>query len=228
MNVKAAIATLIAVPFPGALPLGLLVLGGVLWWQRHNRAARLAEQLRRIMPRASDADVDDFAGPLAAAMARFNVNTPARQAAFLAQLAHESDELWHQRDRYGSERGEEYASGLAYEGRRDLGNTEPGDGQRFKGRGLIQVTGRANYAKAAEALGPNFLERPELLNEPKHSANAAGHFWESHGLNELADAGDFGRITRIINGGTNGQAQRESFLARAGEALAATGTESAS
>lgn len=133
------------------------------------------------------------------AMERFEINTPERQAAFLAQLGHESGRL-----RYV----EELASGRAYEGRADLGNSEPGDGARYKGRGLIQITGRGNYAKASDALGVDFISDPELLERPDYACLSAGWFWATHGLNELADTGDFRKITRRINGGYNGLADR--------------------
>lgn len=159
------------------------------------------DQLRAIMPHAGKR-AEVFLDPLNRAMAEFEIDTPARIAAFLAQVAHESGSL-----RYV----EEIASGKAYEGRADLGNTEPGDGERYKGRGLIQVTGRANYAQCSEAMfgDPNhLLDHPELLELPEQAARSAAWFWYSRKLNGLADAGNFERITRKINGGLNGQADR--------------------
>ena len=110
-------------------------------------------QLLKIMPLARTRAVA-FLDPLNAAMAEFSINTPARQASFLAQLAHESGQLVYVR---------ELASGAAYEGRKDLGNVRPGDGVRFRGRGLIQVTGRSNYAACGKALGLDLLAQPALL-----------------------------------------------------------------
>lgn len=164
-----------------------------------------------IMPNARHR-VEVFAAPLSAAMTEFEINTPAREAAFLAQIAHESGEL-----RYV----EEIASGTAYEHRRDLGNTEPGDGPRFKGRGLIQITGRANYAACGDALGIDLLVDPVALTEPVLACRSAAWFWKSRGLNELADRGDFLRITKKINGGVNGWADRVKYFDRAVEALGA-------
>ena len=172
------------------------------------------EDLLKIMPYAKPR-IAAFFSPLLAAMEEFEINTPARQAAFLAQVGHESGQL-----RYVCE----LASGEDYEGRKDLGNTEPGDGVRFKGRGLIQVTGRANYLKCSQALfgDDRLLQFPELLEDPALACRSAGWFWQSHGLNELADGGikEFGFITRKINGGTNGLADRLALFRVAREVLA--------
>lgn len=150
---------------------------------------------------------------LKAAMEERDIDTPKRQAAFLAQLAHESGSL-----RYVLE----IASGAAYEGRADLGNAEPGDGIRFKGRGLIQVTGRANYAACSLALfgDDRLLASPGILETPLEACRSATWFWKSKKLNALADAGKFLTITRKINGGTNGLADRQAYWERAKEVLA--------
>ncbi len=172
------------------------------------------DELHEIMPNAAIARLEMFIGPLNEAMQEFDISvTIGREAAFLAQIAHESGET-----RYVHE----IASGEAYEGRADLGNTEPGDGVKFKGRGLIQVTGRANYAACSTALfgdPSQLLSNPELLEEPVYACRSAGWFWQTHGLNELADKGDFLLITKRINGGTNGYADRMAYLARAQSAL---------
>ena len=169
-----------------------------------------AAQLLKIMPYAGQRRADVFAAPLAAAMAEFGINTPARQASFLAQIAHESGQLQYVR---------ELASGDAYEGRKDLGNVSPGDGRRYKGRGLIQVTGRSNYASCGAALDLDLLASPELLEQPINACRSAAWFWRSHGLNELADAGDQIKVTRRINGGTNGLAERLAYFALAKQVL---------
>jgi putative chitinase len=168
------------------------------------------DQFRSIMPHARS-KVPLFADALNDAMDEFEVSTPQRQAAFLAQVAHESGEL-----RYV----EELASGAAYEGREDLGNTEPGDGIKFKGRGLIQITGRANYMRCGSALGLDLLAYPELLEAPSNAARSAAWFWKSHGCNELADADNFRKITLRINGGLNGQEARLAYWEVAKEVLA--------
>lgn len=155
-----------------------------------------------------------YLGALTDAMLACGIHTPVRQAAFLAQIGHESQGLLYAREIWGPTPAQQ-----RYEGRVDLGNVQPGDGRRYLGRGFVQVTGRANYRRAGVALGLPLETRPELLELPQHAARSAGWFWESHGLNALADAGDFVRITKIINGGTNGLAERQALWARAKEAL---------
>jgi putative chitinase len=162
------------------------------------------------MPQAG-VRAEKFCAALNAAMVEFDITTSARQAAFLAQVAHESGQLRYVR---------ELASGAAYEGRKDLGNTTPGDGPRYCGRGLIQVTGRANYAACGAALGLDLIDTPELLEQTANACRSAGWFWRTHGLNALADVGDQVRITRRINGGTNGLAERLAFFDLAERALA--------
>ncbi|MCA8878808.1 MAG: M15 family metallopeptidase [Rhodobacteraceae bacterium] len=165
--------------------------------------------LQLVMLNAAEADVARFAAPISAAFKRYEIDTALRQAHFLAQIGHESGEL-----RFS----EEIASGSAYEGRTDLGNVEHGDGARFKGRGLIQLTGRYNYTKFGAALG----REEEILADPAVVATdlalcvgAAGWYWDGHGLNALADDDDIRGITRRINGGYNGIAHRQALLGRA-------------
>ena len=131
------------------------------------------------------------------------IDTPLRIAHFLAQVAHESD---------GFRAMEEYASGVAYEGRRDLDNSEPGDGQRFKGRGPIQCTGRANYRRYGRLFGIDLERHPELLSTPSLGLLAACAYWQANGLNALADRDDLATITKRINGGTNGLDDRRARL----------------
>lgn len=150
------------------------------------------------MPLSSQEQADTFAAPLVAAMKANQINTPLRQAHFLAQLGHESGSL-----RYTAE----LASGAAYEGRTDLGNTQPGDGPRFKGRGLIQITGRTNYTNYGNDRGQDYITglNPNLLaTDPDIAADCSGWFWATRHLNELADNDDLLTITKRINGGTNG------------------------
>lgn len=171
-------------------------------------------QLLRIYPNASQR-AGVFVPALNRAMQHYQINTPVRQAAFLAQIGHESGQLRYVREIWGPT-----AAQKGYEGRKDLGNTQPGDGARFKGRGLIQITGRENYRKAGAALGLPLLDQPELLEQAEWAATSAAWWWSSHGLNELADAGRFEQITRVINGGLNGQADRLTLWEKAKAVLA--------
>lgn len=167
------------------------------------------DQLIKIMPFAR-ARATAFIEPLNAAMAEFGIDSAARIASFIAQVGHESGQLQYVR---------ELASGAAYEGRKDLGNTWPGDGQRYKGRGLLQITGRLNYIACGAALGLDLVGHPELLEQPAAACRSAGWFWKTHGLNELADTGDQVRVTKRINGGTNGLAERLALFEKAKLAL---------
>lgn len=171
------------------------------------------DQLRQIMPYAGQRAARYFQ-PLTDAMLEFGIDTPARQAAFLAQVAHESGSLRYVR---------ELADGTAYEGRADLGNTQPGDGPRYKGRGLIQITGRANYRATSLALYGDeqlLLDRPQLLEEDVPACRSAAWFWWVRGLNTLADTGQFRAITRKINGGFNGYPDRLAIWEKAKGVLA--------
>jgi putative chitinase len=167
-------------------------------------------QLKKIMPYAGTRAAV-YLPALNDAMAEFGIDTTTRQAAFLAQICHESGSLRYVR---------ELASGAAYEGRSDLGNTEPGDGIRFKGRGLIQITGRANYRACGLALGLPLEEAPHLLEQVGPACRSAGWFWRSRGLNAVADRGDLKAVTRRINGGLNGFADRLAAWERASTVLA--------
>lgn len=137
------------------------------------------------------------------AMDEFDISTPERKAAFLANVGHESGGLHWLVELWGPTPQQ-----ARYEGRADLGNTEPGDGYRYRGRGLVQLTGRANYAKAGEALGVDLVSKPEQLGLPELAARSAAWFWDSNGINEIADTGDFVKCCKRVNGGTNGLAER--------------------
>lgn len=167
-------------------------------------------QLQAIMPRLPEEKARRFLAPLEAAMAEFEIDTPTRRAAFLAQLAHESGELRFL---------EELADGSAYEGRKDLGNAAPGDGRRYKGRGPLQLTGRANYQAAGRALALDLELKPEIAAQPEAGCRAAGWFWSSRKLNAYADRQDLEGLTRKINGGLNGLESRRAYWLRAVEAL---------
>lgn len=164
-----------------------------------------------------------YAQHLADACRAYGIDTPQRLAAFLAQIGHESGALAHVVEVWGPTPAQQ-----RYEGRADLGNTEPGDGSRYRGRGLIQTTGRANHAAVRDRLRrrlgadvPDFEAEPERLEEPRWAAWSAADYWEWRGLNALADAGEFEQITRRINGGLNGLADRRQRWERAKQALGA-------
>lgn len=159
------------------------------------------DHLKAIMPLSKNIDV--FLEPLQNTLEKYQINTPKRIACFLAQIAHESGSL-----RYVKE----IASGEAYEGRKDLGNIYVGDGVKFKGRGLIQITGRANYQALGKYLGIDLIAKPELLEQPLYAALSAGWFWDKRKLNALADIMNFEKITRLINGGLNGYEDRLKYL----------------
>ncbi|MDR0510919.1 MAG: hypothetical protein LBH06_07495 [Rikenellaceae bacterium] len=152
-------------------------------------------------------------------MINYGMDTPLRQAAFIAQIGHESASLEHVR---------EIASGAAYDTGRlaaSLGNTEAkdGDGQKYKGRGLLQVTGKSNYVKCSRALfdDDRLLDEPHLLEQPRWAVESACWYWWMKGLNELADRQEFVLITRKINGGTNGLKDRTAIYERAKKVLGA-------
>ena len=165
------------------------------------------EKLWVVMPRALPSSIDRYYDPLVKGMKRHRITKPLRMAHFLAQIGHESASL-----RYA----EEIADGSAYEGRTDLGNTQPDDGRRFKGRGLIQLTGRANYTEYSKNSGADYVTDPrEVATDPLVAVDVACWFWNKRKLNTLADRDDVKAITRRINGGYNGLDDRIAYLVRA-------------
>lgn len=144
----------------------------------------------------------------------YQINTPIRIAHFIAQAAHESGNFRWMEEIWGPT-----AAQRKYEGRADLGNRYPGDGYRYKGRGCFQLTGRANYRTIGDRLGLELEENPELAAEPGISILIACDYWRSRNINRLADADDITRVTKAINGGTNGIEDRMKKLARAKEVL---------
>ena len=156
------------------------------------------QQLLRILPNAGR-QAGVFVSVLNTAMSKYGIVTVPRIAAFIAQVGHESGQLRHVREIWGPT-----AQQAGYEGRADLGNTVKGDGSKYRGRGLIQITGRANYAACGEALALDLVNHPELLEQPQHASMSAAWFWKMKGLNDLAERGQFNTITRRINGGLNG------------------------
>jgi putative chitinase len=154
-------------------------------------------------------------GPvLAPTLERYSIDTPLRIAHFTAQVTHECA---------GFRTTEEFASGAAYEGRADLGNVRPGDGVRYKGRGLLQLTGRANYARVGAALGLPLEAQPGRAAEPVLSLEIACVYWRDRQIDGPADRDDLVAATRRVNGGLYGLAERRRYLLRAKAALAAMG-----
>lgn len=167
------------------------------------------EQLQACFPAASAQRISEYYEPLRETVERFKINTPARLSCFMAQIGHESGDL-----RYSKE----IASGAAYDVgdlAKALGNTpeDDGDGERYKGRGLIQITGTTNYRLLSKALGIDFIAKPELLEGPLFAALSAGWFWDFRKLNDIADWPEgqltvwkgqqwdsFRWISRMING----------------------------
>jgi putative chitinase len=187
------------------------------------------DQLKAILSSAKEENIDRYLEPLNKALGHYAINTPMRIAHFIAQVAQESgsfrynEEIWPNPslDAQGvATNGSSWQ--LRYEGRAELGNTVPGDGYRFRGRGLIQLTGRANYAKYGTKLGRDLTSgtNPDLVAQPDLAVDAAGWYWDSRGLNAFADKDDVLSITKRINGGTLGLDNRKAFLAKAKSVLA--------
>ena len=180
--------------------------------------------------------IDKYVDPLNAAMIEFEINTPARQAAFIAQLAHESGQFSHIQENlnysasgllktfgkyFNAKTAQQYArapqsiANRVYANRIGNGDFASGDGWKYRGRGLIQLTGRLNYQSCGKGLGIDLLSNPDALLDQSIACRSAAWFWKTNGLNELADAGKFETITRRINGGTNGSEERKFLYERA-------------
>jgi putative chitinase len=142
--------------------------------------------------------------------AAFDITTPLRIAHFMAQAAHETMRFVYLHELWGPTPAQ-----ARYEGRADLGNVNKGDGFLYRGRGVFQLTGRANYLDYGKLVGLSLVDHPELAEDPEISVLIACAYWKRHGLNQLADADDIVAITHRINGGENGLASRRELLARA-------------
>lgn len=174
------------------------------------------DQLKAIMPGGATRAAR-FIEPLNAAMAKFDIDSPARKSSFLAQVAHESGQLLYV---------QELASGDAYENRKDLGNTHAGDGRMFRGHGLIQITGRANHQACADFLKKNLLDFLAWVIQDEGAAMASGWWWYVNHANLVADTGDELAVSRLVNCGSahskcvpNGLDKRLAFKAKAMEVL---------
>lgn len=178
-------------------------------------------QLKAICPAISEKNLLTYIPLLNAGFEKYQVNTKERISCFIAQVAHESGSFKYVK---------EIASGSAYEGRKDLGNINPGDGVKYKGRGLIQCTGRDNYQACSLYLfgGGKLLDRPEILEQPEFALKSAFWFWIKNKLNDICDKPDdwtkefknktyskFEWLTLRINGGQNGIAERKLFYEKA-------------
>lgn len=175
------------------------------------------DTLKAISPYVSTQRANTYADILNKSMREFRLlDTAERAAMFLAQILHESGHL-----RYT----EEIASGQKYERRTDIGNTpiDDGDGPKYKGRGLIQITGRTNYEQMGRAMALDLINHPEILTTPANAVLSACTWWDLRGvkLNPLADAGNVERVTKIINGGLNGYAERKQLYDKAMKVLCA-------
>lgn len=154
---------------------------------------------------------------VAAQLPKFQINTPLRVCHFLAQTCHETQgfrwlhELGDGKD--ANHNGfDDYLE--RYDFRKDLGNGDVGDGDRYRGRGLIMNTGEAHYRSLGKRMGVDLIAGPVLLETPKYAVLAACLFWDDHGLNGFADTSNLIRATKIINGGTNGLVDRQAILKR--------------
>ena len=196
------------------------------------------QQLLQILPSAGQV-AGVFVPVLNTAMSRYQIVGLKRVAAFIAQVGHESghltrlvESLSYSADALSKTwpshfdmelasavaRKPEQIANIAYGNR--MGNIIPGDGWKYRGRGLIQITGKNNYRVCGEALGLDLIAQPELLEKPQHACMSAAWYWATNGLNTLADAGKFEAITQRINGGQNGAADRQALYARALKVLA--------
>lgn len=155
--------------------------------------------------------VGDISGAFAPVLVEYEITTPLRIAHFMGQVTHECA---------GFRTTEEFASGAAYEGREDLGNTEPGDGVRYKGRGLIQLTGRFNYRQMGKKLGLDLENNPRIAAGPLISLKIACEYWKSRKINAKCDKNDLIAVTKLVNGGTNGLEDRTKYFRKANTALA--------
>jgi putative chitinase len=198
------------------------------------------EQLEEIFPHAKKENLEKFCEPLNKAMAEFEIDNPKREAMFLAQCAHESGQFaavsenlnykaetltkvfpkyFHDKDPNDYAKQPEKIANVVYANRMGNGDTESGDGYRYRGRGLIQLTGKNNYTKCGEALNMDLHEDSDYLSTPDGAARSAAWFWSENDLNECADADDIVNCTKKVNGGTLGLEEREAFWKKALEVL---------
>lgn len=178
-----------------------------------SSAAFTKNQLSSIVSTLKEPKLSLYFQYLTETMDKYSIKTASQKCMFLAQIMHESAGCYYTK---------ELASGAAYEGRKDLGNVKAGDGVRYKGRGLVQITGRANYEQISKAFGIDFINKPELLESPEWAAKSAGWFWDSRKLNDLSvnnTEAAFLAVTKKINGGINGLDDRKNYWTKAKKAF---------
>jgi predicted chitinase len=180
--------------------------------QPSNEPSIKLEQFLYIAPLLPINKAKDYLPYLNAAMHEGQINTPKRQAAFLAQLAHESTQFTQLLEQPSQTSGQNFEK---YEFKKNIGNTQLGDGPNFKGRGFIQLTGRDNYHRSGKALGLPLEEHPSLASEPKIAARTAVWYWNSRHLNSLADAGKIDEITKRINSASSHKDERRAYYKKA-------------
>lgn len=199
------------------------------------------EQLIKIFPHITKTDLDEICEPLNEAMKEFNIDTPQRQAMFLAQCAHESahfkavsENLYYRAEtllkvfpKYYKSLNEavahakkpELIANKVYSNRMGNGDAASGDGYRYRGRGIIQLTGKSNYMECSKGLNVDLLKTPEYLETAVGACRSAAWFWDHNGLNSYADKGDIVGCTKRINGGTNGLTDRTALYKSAKSVL---------
>lgn len=204
-----------------------------------------AAQILLVMPQAGAANANVFAPLLSDAAARFGIDTNLRVAAWLSQVAHETRELqclvesFNYRDparlvkifpndfaslddaKAVHARGQQAIANRVYANQNGNGDEDSGDGWNFRGRSCIMTTGKENYIGVMLGLGLDLMARPELLEVPKHAADAAGFFWKAHGINAAADRGDIVAVSKKVNGGKIGLAERVEYFKRCTQAFCA-------
>lgn len=182
-----------------------------------NLDIAVPQVLVKVAPNLSPVQVTTYTPMIIATAIKYNIVTAKRLAAWLAQLAHESGGFKYLEEIWGPTR-QQLRYGIGKLAAR-LGNKGPKDGYDFRGRGWIQLTGKANYAKYGEMLGLDFIANPSLASKPDIAFLVAGLYWSEKGLNELADSGMFKAITKSINGGYNGLIQRIAYYRKAIDVL---------
>lgn len=178
------------------------------------------QQLNSIFPAGAKSGRNaKFIEPLNDLFQKSDVNTVKRVAGFLSQIGVESEEFLYVRELGGNSYFNKYDIQYAPAKARELGNTSPGDGAKYKGRGLIQVTGKANYTACGKALGLDLVNHPELLEQPQYAVESAGWYWNSRNINAACDADDIVKITKLVNGGTTHLDRRTAYYNKAKSVL---------